>query len=98
MSINFKKSRRRIKNYIASGLMFKIATDTKLQGEMRGMKHHFETSDSWPLSYEHYRVSSGLTDMEFNILLELLQYKIQYRSESASIVFGPQKLPKRETK
>lgn len=50
MSINFKKSRRRIKNYVASGLMFKIATSTNLQSAIQDMKKHFETSDSWPLS------------------------------------------------
>lgn len=84
-----KNIKRSVKNHLANGLIFKIATSAKLQETLHDMKQHFEASDSWALSYEYHRESSGLIEMEFNILLELLQYKVQYNRESASIVFRP---------
>lgn len=68
----------------------KMKKDKNLRAEIAGFKQHFKT-DKWSLGYEVNRSlnNSRLNPYEFNVLLELLNYRIYYEVASASVLFKP---------
>lgn len=88
-----RKIKNNIKKTLVSDVARKVVSWPFLQKLIENMNDHFNIRQykPWPLGYDEYKQDSGLSEMEFNILLESLNYKLFYDRNSGSIVFKPGK-------
>ena len=89
-----KKLKNDLKKALVTEVLNKVLNDEQLKDQIEEMHIHFNMGKEykpWPLSYDQYKEDSGLSSIEFNILLESLNYKLFYDRNSGLIVFKPGK-------
>lgn len=92
--INIFKLKNDLKTRSSYDLLTKVLNCKSLKAVILDMGIHFSMDkdyNPWPLGYIIYQESSGLSEIEFNILLESLNYKLFYDRNSGIIVFKPRK-------
>lgn len=89
-----KKWKNNIKKSFFTNLTSKVLNDRNLKILIADMDIHFKITEykPWPLGYNAIKSESKLCDLEFNILLESLNYKLFYDRNSGLIVFKPESL------
>lgn len=88
-----KKLKNDLKKALVTEVLNKVLNDEHLKVLIEDMDVHFKIIDykPWPLGYDIALTESKLSDLEFNILLESLNYKLFYDRNSGTIVFKPGK-------
>lgn len=74
------------KKRITKAVKQAMRNNSKIKALVANFKQHFKV-DKYALGYEVNR--EFLNPYAFNVLLELLNYRIYYNSKSAAVVFKP---------
>lgn len=92
--VNVRKMKNEIKKILIGEVIKKVLNNNLLKLQIKEMNDHFNMGkdyNPWPLGYDIALTESKLSDLEFNILLESLNYKLFYDRNSGTIVFKPGK-------
>ena len=92
--VNVRKMKNEIKKILIGEVIKKVLNNNLLKLQIKEMNDHFNMGkdyNPWPLGYDTALTESKLSDLEFNILLESLNYKLFYDRNSGMIIFKPGK-------
>lgn len=88
-----KKLKNDLKKALVTEVLNKVLNDEQLKDQIEQMHIHFKMGkeyNPWPLGYDQMLSATNLSEIEFNILLESLNYKLFYDRNSGLIVFRPE--------